>query len=375
MASREMKILLGADHVTGPLGSGSTAVLSAMLNSTCGLRPEQVPGGAMASVGRAFQQQHLDRPLEVQLLDCIAHCRAQLSEDVFSTHSEHAPRTAVILSTTKGEIGLLENGDVESALLPSLAERIRIGALLHASPIVVSNACASGTLAIKLAADLIRVGRYDHVLVLGGDLVSRFTLSGFASLHALSVEPCRPFDRTRDGVSLGEAVAGVVLSNDPSLLAEPLGEYIAGGMGNDANHISGPSRTGEGLVRAVGAALRTSGMTAKDIGHINAHGTGSVYNDRMEAVAFGRLGMEHVPTNSHKGYFGHTLGAAGVLETILSLHAMRHKQLPASLGANDLDELPPLNVLQAIGTPLSNTLLKTSSGFGGCNAAILIDAC
>ena len=375
MASLEMKILLGADHVICPLGSGSALVLDAMLQGTCGLVRHVIPGGVTASVGRAFPEDASDRPLETQLLECIARCRTQLSPDVFNSDGENGDRSAVILSTTKGEIGLLEKGDAEAAFLPSFAERLRIGASLATTPIVVSNACASGTLAIKLAADLVRAGSYDHVLVLGGDLLSQFTLSGFASLHALSVGPCRPFDRTRDGVSLGEAVAGVVLSNEASLFAVPLGQYIAGGMGNDANHISGPSRTGEGLVRAVDAALRSSGRTARDIGHINAHGTGSVYNDRMEAVAFGRLGMEHVPTNSHKGYFGHTLGAAGVLETILSLHAMRRKQLPASLGANDLEELPPLNVLQKNGTPLSNTLLKTSSGFGGCNAAILIDAC
>lgn len=369
-----MRILLGADHVICPLGSGSAPVLDAMLHGTCGLVPHVIPGGVTASVGSAFTETSSDHPLEAQLLKCITTCRAQLSRDVFNP-IEDGERSALILSTTKGEIGLLEKGDVQAAFLPSLAERLRISASLATTPIVVSNACASGTLAIKLAADLIRVGSYDHVLVLGGDLLSHFTLSGFASLHALSVGPCRPFDRTRDGVSLGEAVAGIVLSNDASLFAAPLGEYISGGMGNDANHISGPSRTGEGLVRAVDAALRASGRTAKDIGHINAHGTGSVYNDRMEAVAFGRLGMEHIPTNSLKGYFGHTLGAAGVLETVLSLHAMQRRQLPASLGANDLDELPPLNVLQAIGTPLSNTLLKTSSGFGGCNAAILIDAC
>lgn len=375
MASPEMRILLGAEHVICPLGSGSAAVLDAMLQGTCGLVQHMIPGGVTASVGRAFPESTLDHLLETQLLKCITTCREQLSRDVFNPDNADAGRSAVIVSTTKGEIGLLEKGDARAAFLPSLAERLRIGASLPTTPIVVSNACASGTLAIKLAADLIRAGSHDHVLVLGGDLLSHFTLSGFASLHALSVGPCRPFDRTRDGVSLGEAVAGVVLSNDASLFTAPLGEYIAGGMGNDANHISGPSRTGEGLVRAVDAALRASGRTAKDIGHINAHGTGSVYNDRMEAVAFGRLGMEQIPTNSHKGYFGHTLGAAGVLETILALHAMRREQLPASLGANDLGELPPLNVLQKNGTPQSNMLLKTSSGFGGCNAAILIDAC
>ncbi|MEO8066999.1 MAG: beta-ketoacyl synthase N-terminal-like domain-containing protein [Flavobacteriales bacterium] len=374
MASRDMEILLGADHVTCALGSGSTHVLDAMLDGQCGLVPETLPGGIAAYVGRAFPKGADQHPLEEQLLETVASCRAQLSRDVFAADGREAMRSAVILSTTKGEIGFLEKGDTTAAFLPALAERLRIRASLPAAPIVVSNACASGTLAIKLAADLIRAGSYDHVLVIGGDLLSRFTLSGFASLHALSAGPCRPFDRTRDGVSLGEAVAGVVLSNDRALFKEPLGRYIAGGMGNDANHISGPSRTGEGLVRAVNAALRAGDKTASDIGHINAHGTGSSYNDRMEAVAFGRLDMEHVPTNSHKGYFGHTLGAAGVLETILSLHAMHRKQLPASLGANDLDELPPLNVLQSVGTPLSNLLLKTSSGFGGCNAAIFIEA-
>lgn len=360
-----MDIFLGAAHVTCALGSGALPVLQRMLASESGLVPVQLPGGAQAHAGRAFSAA-TERPLEDELVKC-----AELS--LSNARIDHA-RTGVIISTTKGEIGMLEKGRPEEALLPMLARRFsdRTGLPL---PVVVSNACASGTLAIKLAADLIRAGRHDHVLVLGGDLVSEFTLSGFAALHALSPGPCRPFDRTRDGVSLGEAVAGLVLTNDRSVLNDVMGRYLGGGMGNDANHISGPSRTGEGLVRAAEAALRHSGIDRSTIGHINAHGTGSDYNDRMEAVAFGRLGIEGVPTNSHKGYFGHTLGAAGVLETVLALEAMRRGGLPTSLGAHDLNELPPLNVLQRNGKPTSNILLKTSSGFGGCNAAILIEAC
>ncbi|QQR87222.1 MAG: beta-ketoacyl synthase [Flavobacteriales bacterium] len=360
-----MDIFLGAAHVACALGKGVAPVLQSMMKGESGLVPVVLPGGGSAFAGRAFTGS-AERSLENELVKCAELCVANANIDV--------ARTGVILSTTKGEIGMLEKGRPEEALLPLLAKRFaeRTGLAL---PIVVSNACASGTLAIKLAADLISAGRYDHVLVLGGDLVSEFTLSGFAALHALSPGPCRPFDRTRDGVSLGEAVAGLVLTNDRSVLNDVMGRYLGGGMGNDANHISGPSRTGEGLVRAVEAALRQSGIDRSAIGHINAHGTGSDYNDRMEAVAFGRVGIEGVPTNSHKGYFGHTLGAAGVLETALALEAVRRKELPASLGAHDLNELPPLNVLQRSGAPASNILLKTSSGFGGCNAAILIEAC
>lgn len=360
-----MDIFLGAAHVACALGNGVAPVLQRMINGESGLVPVQLHGGGQANAGRAFSGA-TDRPLEEELVKCAELCSSNAQLD--------RARTGVIISTTKGEIGALEKGRPDEALLPLLAQRFsaRTGLPL---PIVVSNACASGTLAIKLAADLISAGRYDHVLVLGGDLVSEFTLSGFAALHALSPGPCRPFDRTRDGVSLGEAVAGLVLTNDRSVLNEVMGRYLGGGMGNDANHISGPSRTGEGLVRAVEAALRQRGIDRSTIGHINAHGTGSDYNDRMEAVAFGRLSLEGVPTNSHKGYFGHTLGAAGVLETVLALEAMRSGELPASLGAHDLNELPPLNVLQQNGKPASKILLKTSSGFGGCNAAILIEAC
>lgn len=360
-----MDIFLGAAHVACALGNGAVPVLQRMLKGESGLVPVVLPGGGQAHAGSAFAA-GMDRRLEDELVKCAALCLGNSRVD--------RSRTGVIISTTKGEIGALEKGRPDEALLPLLARRFSERTGLP-EPIVVSNACASGTLAIKLAADLISAGRYDHVLVLGGDLVSEFTLSGFAALHALSPGPCRPFDRTRDGVSLGEAVAGLVLTKDRSVLNEVMGRYLGGGMGNDANHISGPSRTGEGLVRAVEAALRQSGIERSTIGHINAHGTGSDYNDRMEAVAFGRLILEGVPTNSHKGYFGHTLGAAGVLETVLALEAMRRSELPASLGAHDLHDLPPLNVLQRNGKPASHILLKTSSGFGGCNAAILIEAC
>lgn len=360
-----MGIFLGAAQVACALGNGVEHVLQRMLKNESGLIPVVLPGGGQANAGRAFAGA-AERPLEDELVKCAELCLTNAKVD--------RERMGVIISTTKGEIGMLEKGRPEEALLPLLATRFAERTVLS-QPVVVSNACASGTLAIKLAADLIQAGRHDHVLVLGADLLSDFTLSGFAALHALSPGPCRPFDRTRDGVSLGEAVAGIVLTRDRAVLAEVMGRYLGGGMGNDANHISGPSRTGEGLVRAVEAALRQSGIDRTTIGHINAHGTGSDYNDRMEAVAFGRLGIDRVPTNSHKGYFGHTLGAAGVLETALALEAVRRKELPASLGANDLNDLPPLNVLQRTGVPSSNILLKTSSGFGGCNAAILIEAC
>jgi 3-oxoacyl-[acyl-carrier-protein] synthase-1 len=280
-------------------------------------------------------------------------------------------KTLFIFSTTKGNIDLLQDAQGFSK------DRLRLGKMAEAvtahfnnpnRPIVVSNACISGVVAIIMGSRMLKTGQYDNVVVTGGDLVTNFTLTGFRALRALSPEPCRPFDANRKGINLGEGVGTMILSN-----SEKNSKNIAvlgGGISNDANHISGPSRTGEGLQLAIKGALGGNILTSK-IDYISAHGTATLYNDEMEAKAFHALNLQTAPMNSFKGYFGHTLGAAGILEGIVACKSLIHNELIRSAGFEENGVTMPVGVIEETRKANLTTILKTSSGFGGCNAAVV----
>lgn len=171
---------------------------------------------------------------------------------------------------------------------------------------------------------------------------------------------------------MGEGCGAVVVSNSTDIFSENPLTVLTGTTANDANHISGPSRTGEGLYRTVRKTLEINGLSREDIDFISAHGTATVYNDEMESVAFDRLGLNHIPINSFKGYFGHMLGAAGVVETAASMRMMREGILIKSLGFNEQGTSKELNIIKKNTTAELNTILKTASGFGGGNASLVI---
>ncbi len=279
-------------------------------------------------------------------------------------------KTALILSTTKGNITALNGaGEVPAeAYLQGLAKNIAGFFGFTTQPIVVSNACVSGIMAVSVAKRLIQSGLYDNVFVVSGDEVSKFVLSGFSSFKAMSPLPCKPYSANRDGVSLGEAAAAALVTKD-SAHAKAI---VAGDSSiNDANHISGPSRTGEGLVRSIESALKEAGIKSADIGYISAHGTATPFNDEMEAIAFNRLELNNVPVNSYKGYYGHTLGASGLLETVIGLESMNRNRIYASLGYDVPGVSQPINVIAQNEDKEINYWLKTASGFGGCNTAVV----
>jgi 3-oxoacyl-[acyl-carrier-protein] synthase-1 len=282
-------------------------------------------------------------------------------------------RLMLFVSTTKGNIDLLQdknNKAAERIHLSAMAAFIQQELGLKHTPLVISNACISGVLAIQTAAMYIKHGFIDHAIVSGGDLFSRFTLSGFYSFKALSAGICRPFDKTRDGINLGEGIGSVLLTNDTALAQGAYAVEITGyGSSNDANHISGPSRDGSGLALAVQKALKHTDV--KDIDLINAHGTATLYNDNMESLAFQQLGMSEVPLNSLKGYYGHTLGAAGVLEVIISIRSMLNNTVVKSLGYDEPGTEGKVNVAKDFIKKDIRTVLKTASGFGGCNSALI----
>lgn len=275
------------------------------------------------------------------------------------------PSTVFVLSSTKGNVDLLndpEQKEKERLYLWNSAEQIASFFGNKNKPVVISNACISGVAAMLTASRLIAQGKYKYAIVLGADLVSKFIVSGFQSFMSLSDEACRPFDSERKGLTLGEAAATVILSSEHGRV-----ELVSGATSNDANHISGPSRTGEGLVQAISKTLKGQ----QQPGLISAHGTATLYNDEMESIALSRTGLGEVPVNSLKGYFGHTLGAAGILESIINIEAMIQGSLPATLGFTTPGVSGGINVSARVHQAELNSMLKLASGFGGCNAAVL----
>lgn len=291
---------------------------------------------------------------------------------------------AVYVATTLGEIGGLEAEILEGAA-PAGGSRIsllprQVAAALGLSgnaAQAVSSACASSTAALALAASAIRRGEISCALVVGCDLVSEFVLSGFAALMAVDPEGAKPFGGARRGVTLGSGAAFALLMSRARAAREQrtcLGVLGGWGMTCDANHLTGPSRDGVPLADAACAALAMAGCAPDEVSAICAHGTGTVYNDQMELLAFKRVfGGRARPTYSVKGGMGHTLGAAGLAETLLALEFLRRGQVPPTVGVRQVSpEAQGWVTEAACPVPPAGVVLTTNSGFGGVNAALAL---
>lgn len=282
--------------------------------------------------------------------------------------------TLFVFSSVKGNINLIEDENH-----PFEKDRINLWAISEqvcrffnssTKSVFVSNACISGVTAIIVGAEYLKKGKYKNVIVCGGDIISEFTPSGFQSFKAVSDEPCKPFDASRTGITLGEGVGTIILTSNKELVKEDNSVIFRGGSNsNDANHISGPSRTGDGLYYAIRNTLNEAGKKDTKIDYISAHGTATPYNDEMESKAIKWAGLEHVPVNSLKSYWGHTLGAAGLIECIAGIHSIKNNCLIQTLGYSDLGVSEPINVISKFKETEVKNFLKTASGFGGSNAA------
>jgi len=290
-----------------------------------------------------------------------------------SSNYKITKRTGLIIATTKGNIDTLSPSskfykDPKRSYLYELGNQINDFFDFKNEAIVLSNACVSGVLAVAVAQRFINDGVYDEVIIVSGDLVSEFILSGFTSFQAISNEPCKPYSNKRKGITIGEAVASVLVSSKKKRNST---QVLGTGSCNDANHISGPSRTGEGLVMSVKSALNEAKIQTHEIDYISAHGTATNFNDEMEAVAFSRLKMLETPINSLKGFYGHTLGASGLLESIIGIKSLEKNTLIGSLGFDELGVSECINVIKKTEKKELNIFLKTASGFGGCNTAVI----
>lgn len=281
--------------------------------------------------------------------------------------------TAFILSTTKGNISLLKNKTTlpESVFLSNLAQKIADFFGFKTKPIVISNACVSGVMAISVAKNMILAGKYKDAFVIAGDEISEFVISGFNSFQAIGSEPCKPYDKNRNGINLGEATAAVYITSELNQSEKFKFKILGDSAINDANHISGPSRTGDGLYESVKNTMKEAKISADQIDFISAHGTATLYNDEMEAIAFNRMNLQNVPLNSLKGFYGHCLGAAGLLESIISMESASQNTLIQSKNFEEEGTSKSLNIIKENQPATIKYILKTASGFGGCNAAIL----
>jgi 3-oxoacyl-(acyl-carrier-protein) synthase len=219
---------------------------------------------------------------------------------------------------------------------------------------------------------LIREGKYKNVVVAGGDILTRFVVTGFHAFNSVSKQVCRPYDEARDGLTLGEGCGAILLTSELTATAQPRIEVAGGAISSDANHISAPSRTGDGLYLAIRSAMYEAKVNADEIGFVNGHGTGTVYNDEMESKAFALAGVDGLPVSALKPYFGHTLGAAGVIETIVSAHAIRTETVYGTPNFDRAGTSHILNVSPQNRKTEAGVCLKTASGFGGSNAAIIL---
>jgi 3-oxoacyl-[acyl-carrier-protein] synthase-1 len=351
-----------ADNIISPLGETSEENYLSVKAGRSGIRTYE-PG--TCNIPEGFYASLLFEDFETLALKsaqkAIGNARLELK----------GKRTAFILSSTKGNIE-------ENISLADSAQRIASQLGIDAKPIVVCNACISGLSALILGNRLIDSDLYDAAIVCGCDTPRQFILSGFQSLKALSPEPCRPFDMERMGLNLGEAAATLILSKNPIQ-----GNFWRMGDGfirNDAFHISTPSKTADGLYlslqRTLESFTKEISSTCKQIdlkahlAFINAHGTATLFNDQMESVAIGRAGRSDLPANAYKSFWGHTMGAAGILETIISMKAIDDDTILGTRGFSELGVSGKMNICAENRPTDKKGFIKMLSGFGGCNATI-----
>jgi 3-oxoacyl-[acyl-carrier-protein] synthase I len=371
-------VFVVADNIVSPLGKTTAENFNRLTEGVSGIKQHHdVNMAAQPFYASLFNKTvQKDTAPYTRFEELVIHS----IEDALQNSGMDArdPKTLFILSTTKGNISLIETQAADAALKARVA--LHHSAQLIAGhfhfvnqPLVVSHACISGLQAIIIGLRLLQAGQYENVVVAGADVISRFVLSGFQSFQAISPEPCKPFDATRKGITLGEGAASIILSSNKKYAGASPVKVLSGAVSNDANHISGPSRTGEELCLAITKAMQQAKVTAADIDFISAHGTATLYNDEMEAKAVNLAGMQTIPVNSLKGYYGHTLGAAGVIESVIAVQSLKENLVLPTLGYAQPGVTQPLNICHTLQRGSFRNCLKTASGFGGCNAAIVLN--
>lgn len=367
-----MQIVVADTEVVTPFGLGLETCWDQLCRGRCTIKP--IDRFDVSSFGSSVAST-IDGLLYHQGPSLVWQMLTQLSYKAIPSDA------ALMLATTTGEVDLLEQTILEEieqgpeGQLDVLLKKVRDLFGLRGRASIVSSACTSSTTAIGLAAASIESGNEDAVLIVACDAVTEFVCTGFSSLMALDPEGARPFDAERQGLSIGEAAGYMLLMSEDRARRENrsiLGYVLGWGLSNDANHMTGPARDGDGLVRAIRLAIKTAEVDLDKIGFICAHGTGTRYNDAMEMQAFKQVFSQPRPTFSIKGAIGHTMGAAGLLEAALTLRALRERTVLPSSRINIIDDDAKGWVVTAQKREDRSVALTTNSGFGGVNAALVL---
>ena len=396
-SSKRDRVAVVAAGIVSPLGFGMEETLQSLREAKDCISPVtafpvdrcrcqtagQVANGPLAEANQLTA--HPER------LHRVARMMILALRDAMEQAGDFQPELTVVGTTSGGMTfgeqyyrGLKTNGSLSSRHAPTLIanytpqkpvmdaqEAFGITAPCQ----IIANACASGTNAIGHAFECIRSGRYQRVLTGGYDALSELVFVGFDSLQAATPERCRPFDRERSGLVLGEGVAILALENFESAEergATILAEIIGYGILTDNFHLTQPDPSGIGPRQAMEGALQSAGIEASEIDYINAHGTATPFNDASEGKAIAEL-FNSVPVSSTKGMMGHSLGAAGAIEAVISLLALQHQLLPANIHFRQGDAGLDLNIIANESKSAAiRTVLSNSFGFGGTNASVIL---
>jgi 3-oxoacyl-[acyl-carrier-protein] synthase I len=378
---------------TSCLGAGRAATLAALENERSGLaRCDFETVSLETQIGEVAGVDAVALPDHLRAFDCRNNRLAQLGleQDGFIAAAEASAarwgreRVGVFIGTSTS--GILETEiafrarDSLGGALPagfdyehrqnsfSVSDYVRRRLDLSGPAASLCTACSSSAKAFAVAQRLIAADLIDAAVVGGVDSLCLTTLYGFHALQLMARTACRPFDRGRDGLSIGEAAAFALIERAPHGEAQLL---LGTGESSDAHHMSAPHPEGAGARMAMQRALDAAALTPADIDYINLHGTGTPSNDAAEALAVGSLFGADTPCSSTKAATGHTLGAAGALEAIICLLALRHGVLPAGLNVSQLDPQCRINYLTHSGRATPLTALSNSFGFGGVNCTLL----
>ncbi len=390
------RVVVSGLGVVSPYGSGTKTFWAGLAAGACAIRPitlidtegfrsrvaAEVPADAMAGLGVSPRRARADRL-------GLAAAREALA-DAGLGPADRA-EAALVIGAVGG--GMLE-GEAwfwEETRTARPSPRIKalrsILPYTHAETIgwrlgiggpkeTVVMACASGAASIALAADLVREGVVPLALAGGVDALTRICFMGFNALKLLDPDPCRPFDRDRKGMSIGEAAAFVVLEDAERCRARGARDFaklLGAGISTDAHHVTSPHPEGEGMARAMMLALAAARVDPRAVDYVNAHGTGTLQNDRIEALAIARvLGAGRVPISSTKSLVGHTMAAAGSLEAVASILALHHGLIPPTANLREVDPEIPFDCVPNIARPAPIEVALTNSfGFGGQNVSLV----
>ena len=361
-------------NIISPLGMTAQENWEAVLSGKSSMRRlehwRNIPEAFVAS---AFTDEQIEA-LAVEGYSRFESMVLRSVEDAVSRSGINAGdgRTLFVLSTTKADVEQLpSNGESwgnyhrPAEVAERIAARLGIGA---SDVIVCCNACISGISAQVLADRLISAGKYDNAVVCGADCVTAFCAAGFLSFKSLSPEPCRPFDIDRLGLNLGDGAATIVFTKDDSPL-EGRWHFVDSCLDNDAYHLSAPSPTGSGALKALQRVM--DGRDKDGLAFVNAHGTATMFNDQMESVAIQKAGLSDVPLTALKGWYGHTFGASGVIEAVISMMAVENGVVLPVKGFSEIGVSGKINISSELRHTDKRSFLKMISGFGGCNGAAL----